>query len=148
GLKTQADAQIASDIGSANQLLSQINQLNIQIATTSATGANAGGSQDSQAQLLSQLSNLMQINVTPQQNGSVVVRSATGQLLAGFGGAATLSYTPSVSAMGTISILPAASTQTATLQVGDGELAGLLSLRNTMIPGVQTQLGNYVSSAV
>ena len=148
GLNTQADAQISSDINQANQLLGQINQLNVQIATTSATGGSAGGSQDSQAQLLSQLSSLMQINVTPQQNGSVVVRSATGQLLAGFGGAATLSYTPSVSAMGAISIQPAASTTTTTLQVGNGELAGLLSLRNTVIPGVQTQLGNYVSSAV
>jgi flagellar hook-associated protein 1 FlgK len=148
GLNTQADAQISSDVSQANQLLGQINQLNIQIATTSATGANAASSQDEQSQLLGQLSNLMQINVAQQSNGSVVVRSATGQLLAGFGGAASLAYTPSVSAMGTISVTPAASTQSSSIQLGSGELSGLLQLRNNIIPGVQTQLSNYVSGAV
>jgi flagellar hook-associated protein 1 FlgK len=148
GLNTQAEGQISSDVGQANQLLSQINSLNVQIATTTATGASASSSQDDQSKLLNQLSSLMTINVVAQSNGSVVVRSATGQLLAGFGGAATLSYSPSVSAMGTISLTPAASTQPTSLQLGDGELQGLLSLRNNTIPGIQTQLANYVSGAV
>ncbi|HEX3919058.1 MAG TPA: flagellar hook-associated protein FlgK [Caulobacteraceae bacterium] len=148
GLNTQADAQISSDVGQVNQLLTQINSLNVQIATTTATGASASSSQDDQTQLLNQLSSLMTINVVPQSNGSVVVRSSTGQLLAGFGGAATLTYTPSVSAMGTMTLTPAASTQPTSIQLGDGELQGLLSLRNNTIPGIQTQLSNYVSGAV
>jgi len=147
-LNTQADSQISSDVGQVNQLLGQISQLNAQIATTSATGASPASSQDDQSQLLSQLSSLMSINVATQSNGSVVVRSSTGQLLAGFGGAATLAYTPSVSGNGVISLTPAVSTTPTSIQLGSGELQGLLSLRNSIIPGIQDQLSNYVGGAV
>lgn len=148
GLNTQADSQISSDIGQVNQLLSQVSQLNTQITSTTATGASPAASQDAQSQLLGQLSSLLSINVVPQGNGSVVVRSSTGQLLAGFGGAGTLSYTPSVSGNGVLSLTPAASNTPTTIQLGDGELQGLLTLRNTTIPGIQAQLSNYVGGAV
>ena len=148
GLNTQADTQINSDVSQINQLLTQINGLNTDITRTISDGADATGSQDNQSQLLQQLSSLIAINVTTQPNGTVVVRSSSGQLLAGDGGVATLSYTPSASALGSISITPPGSTQATTLQVGSGELQGLLSLRNNLIPGIQAQLSEYVSGAV
>jgi len=148
GLNTQADTQINSDVAQVNQLLSQINGLNGAITTTQAEGGDATGSQDNQSQLIDQLSSLIAINVSTQSNGTVVVRSSTGQLLAGEGGAASLAYTPSVSAAGSISIIPPGNTQPRALQLGDGELQGLLSLRNDLIPGIQAQLSEYVSGAV
>ncbi len=144
----QATAQIGADVGQVNQLLQQISTLNVQITASSGTGANVAGSQDTQAQLLGQLANLMQVRVSSQSDGSVVVRSSTGQLLAGYGGAATLAYTPSVSAMGQVTVTSPGESNPATLQVGDGELQGLVSLSNTIIPGVQAQLSQYVSGAV
>src|SRR5579864_4049443 len=147
-LNTQADTQITSDVTQINQLLSQINGINAEIERTTADGANVGGSQDNQAQLLGQLSSLISIHVTTQANGTVEVRSATGQLLVGDGDAATLAYTPSVSGLGSVQITPAAAPITNTFTAGDGELQGLLSLRNNTIPGVQTQLAAYVSSAL
>ena len=144
----QATAQIGADVGQVNQLLQQISTLNVQISASSGTGANVAGSQDTQAQLLGQLANLMQVRVSSQADGSVVVRSSTGQLLAGYGGAATLAYTPSVSAMGQVTVTSPGQVNAATLQVGDGELQGLVSLSNTIIPGVQAQLSQYVSGAV
>ena len=91
----------------------------------------------------------MSINVSTQADGTVVVRSSTGQLLVGYGGAATLAYTPSVSAHGPgHRHLARRRARPSTLLVGDGELQGLLSLRNTIIPGVQEQLSQYVSGAV
>jgi flagellar hook-associated protein 1 FlgK len=148
GLNTQAETQINSDIAQVNQLLSQINDLNTQIVRTSANGADITGTQDNQSQLLGQLSSLISVNVATQKDGTVVVRSATGQLLAGQGGAATLSYSPSVSALGSISFTPPNSTQPMALDVGDGELQGLMSLRNNLIPGIQAQLAEYVSGSV
>jgi flagellar hook-associated protein 1 FlgK len=97
GLNTQADTQINGDVARINQLLGQINTINRSIATTTTSGGNAAGSQDSQSLLLQQLSSLIAINVTSGPNGTTVVRSSTGQLLVGDGGAATLSYAPSVS---------------------------------------------------
>jgi flagellar hook-associated protein 1 FlgK len=147
GLNAQADAQINSDVGQINQLLSQINGINTDITRTIADGADATGSQDNQSQLLAQLSSLITINVATQPNGTVVVRSTTGQLLAGNGGSATLAYNPSVSGSGSISITPPGLTKPNTLVIGDGELQGLMNLRNDLIPGVQAQLAEYVSGS-
>jgi len=147
GLNTQADTQINSDVAQINQLLSQINTINANIATTTTSGGNAAGSQDSQSLLLQKLSSLIAVNVTTGPNGTTVVRSSTGELLVGQGGAATLSYTPSVSSLGSIQITPAGVPASTTLTVGSGELQGLLTLRNQLIPGVQQQLASYVSGA-
>jgi flagellar hook-associated protein 1 FlgK len=148
GINTQAETQINSDVAQANQLLSQISSLNTQIVRTSASGADITGTQDNQSQLLGQLSSLIAINVATQKDGTVVVRSATGQLLAGQGGSATLAYTPSVSALGSITFTPPNSSQPTALDVGDGELQGLMNLRNSLIPGIQAQLAEYVSGSV
>jgi len=66
----------------------------------------------------------------------------------GNGNAATLSYTPSATAQASISLSPAGSPETTPLQIGSGELQGLLSLSNTQIPGIQAQLSTYVNGAV
>ncbi|HEY3800350.1 MAG TPA: flagellar hook-associated protein FlgK [Caulobacteraceae bacterium] len=148
GLNTQADTQIGSDVGQINQLLSQIATLNTSITSAVAQGTDASASQDSQGQLISQLSSLMQVNVSTQPNGSVVVRSSVGQLLAGPGGSATLTYTPSVSGFSGVTVVQPADPQSSTLAVGNGELQGLLSLRNSQIPGIQAQLASYVQGSV
>jgi len=148
GIQTQAQSQITDDVGQVNQLLSQINTLNGSITTANAQSGSAAGSQDSQAQLLQQLSSLMSINVSTQSNGTVSVQTSTGQLLVGNGNAATLSYTPSATAQASISLSPAGSPETTPLQIGSGELQGLLSLSNTQIPGIQAQLSTYVNGAV
>jgi flagellar hook-associated protein 1 len=147
-LDTQADGQITSDVSQINQLLTQISSLNVQISKGTAEQANIAGSQDSQSQLLGQLSKLMTINVNTQADGSVVVRSSNGQLLAGSGQAASLTYTPSVTGLGVITATSAGTNRSTTLQIGDGELQGLLTLRNNTIPGIQQQLSGYVSGAV
>ena len=148
GLQTQAQTQIGTDVGQVNQLLSQINTLNTNISQATAQSGSAAGAQDSQAELLQQLSSLISINVSTLSNGTVAVQTSTGQMLVGNGNAATLSYTPSVSAQSSISITPASSPQASPLQVGSGELQGLLSLSNTLIPGAQSQLSTYVNGAV
>jgi flagellar hook-associated protein 1 FlgK len=148
GLQTQAQSQITDDVGQVNQLLTQINTLNGSITTATAQGGSAAGSQDSQAQLLQQLSSLMSVNVSTLSNGTVSVQTSSGQLLVGNGNAATLSFTPSATAQNSITLTPADSPQASTLQVNSGELQGLLSLSNTLIPGIQSQLSTYVNGAV
>jgi flagellar hook-associated protein 1 FlgK len=148
GIGAQANAQITSDVGQINQLLSQINTLNTAIVSTSSAGGDASASQDSQSQLLQQLSSLIQINVSTQSNGTTVVRSSNGALLTGNGDVATLSFTPSVSGLDSVQITTPNTNQISTLQVGDGELQGLLTLANSTVPGIQAQLAEYVSGAV
>ena len=147
-LNTQADTRIGSDVDQINQLLTQINGLNTEITRTIADGSDATGSQDAQSQLVDKLSSLMSIRVATQPNGSLTVRSASGVLLADDSGAASLAYSPSSTAVGSIQISQPGLPLPATLDVGDGELAGLLNLRNNQIPAIQQQLAEYVSGSI
>ena len=97
--------------------------------------------------MLNQLSSLLSIGVTTNANGTVNVYSTGGQLLVGNGNAATLSYNSAVSGFSTLTVAPAGMAATTTMQAGDGELQGLMTLRNNTIPGIQNQLSSYVSGA-
>ena len=83
-----------------NSILQQIASLNQQITSGNATGENTAAEQDSQQQLVSQLSSLMNIQVSSQSGGGVTIRTGSGVLLAGQGGAATLQYTPATTVTG------------------------------------------------
>ena len=147
GLVTQADGRISSDVTQINQLLSQINGLNSEITAAKASGADASGAQNSQNGLITTLSSLIGVNVATQANGAVVVRSQSGALLAGFGEAAQLGYTPSTSGQGALSItFPGGGT--VPFASDSGELGGLLNLRNGQLPAIQAELAQYVNGAV
>ena len=147
GLSAQADGRISSDVGQINQLLSQISGLNSEITAARADGADATGAENTQSQLITSLSSLIGVNVTTQPNGAAVVRSTSGVLLAGYGGSSTLSYTPSASAQGAISIAQSGAAGSAPFTPDSGELQGLLTLRNSQLPAIQAQLSEYVSGA-
>jgi flagellar hook-associated protein 1 FlgK len=149
GLVGQADARVTNDIDQANQLLSQIDTLNRQITTTTAMGADATNSQNAQSELINQLSSLMDIKVQTTATGGVNVTSQSGVTLVGQGGAATLAYQASGTAASQVTVTqPGGAQQPVNLQLASGELAGLISLRNTQLPGVQDQLSEYVTQAV
>jgi flagellar hook-associated protein 1 FlgK len=148
GLQTQAQEKIVTDITQVNQLLSQINQLNTAIANAKVTGADASGAENSQNGLLTTLSSLMDVTLTTQANGATLVRSNNGALLAGYGQSATLSYTQSPTGQGGAISIALGSGGSTPLDVGSGELQGLMSLSTTQIPAIQSELSQYVSGAV
>ncbi len=147
-LGAQADTQIGSDVAQANQLLGEIAALNGQIANATASHTDATNSQEAQTELVSKLSSLMDIKAQANASGGVTLTTNSGVLLVGQGGAATLAYQPSTSAAGQLTISPLGGGQASNVQLGSGEIAGLLSLRNVQLPAVQAQVSQYVSQAV
>ena len=91
GLMNQANQQASTDIAQINGLLAQIADANTQIASVSTSGGDVSGVQNTQSQLLNQLSSLMQVQVTKSNNGVVTLRSQDGSYLVGTLGPATLS---------------------------------------------------------
>ena len=139
-LSTSADAQINTDVGQANTLLSQISKLNSTISAATVSGQDATGAQNQQSGLISQLSNLMNVTVSQTATGGVNIKAADGTVLASDQGAATLSYDSS-GAAGQINVTPVGGvTQALGARLTSGELAGLISLRNTDLPGLSSQL--------
>jgi len=147
-LSGQTDSKITSDLTQVNQLLTQISGLNTTIAAARAMGTDATGAENTQAQLIGTLSSLVGITVQTQSDGSAVVRTDNGALLAGYGGAATLSYASDPTGQGAIFVVPPGQLTALPLDVGNGEIQGLMSLRNKQLPDIQSQLAEYVSSSV
>lgn len=146
-LSQNADTQITADVARVNDLLVRIQAANVDIMHGQLSGADATGSENIQSNLLDELSSLMNVAVTKRPDGGVNVRSAEGYILAGEG-AATLSYTKSQGAEGYITAsLPLGSGQPVRIGVTSGELKGLLQLRNTELPGLAAQLGEFSSKA-
>ena len=147
-LSGQADSQITRDVGTVNGLLSQISKLNSSISQATVSGQDATGAQNQQSALISQLSGLMNVTVSPTATGGVTVKASDGTVLAGDQGAASLSYDGS-GAMGQVQLTPVGggATQVLGARLTSGELAGLVDLRNTELPSITGQLGELTRQA-
>jgi len=146
-LGSTVDTRINSDVDQANSLLQQISKLNSDISRANLVQADASGAENIQSQLLDQLSSLMSIKVAQRQNGGVDVRSPEGVLLAG-DTAATLTYNASDSTPGYITATqPGVGSNPQPIQVSSGEVRGLLDLRDSKLPGISDELGEFVSRA-
>jgi flagellar hook-associated protein 1 FlgK len=141
------ETKIIADVERANSLLTQINDLNVQISRAKMVNADASGSENIQSQLLDELSTLMNVRVTGRDIGGVVVRSTEGVLLAG-DGAATLSYNRTDSTPGYISAKTPGGTAAQPIQILSGELRGLMDLRDVELPQLSDQLGEFLTRAV
>lgn len=145
-LSTQVDQRLQADVGTVNQLLSQIDGLNAEISRVTAGGGDASGAQNQQSRLIDQLSTYMDVKVTTQPLGGVVVRASDGMTLAGDGsGPAKLSYDGS-GPMGQLSVTSGLGVaQLLGGRLTSGELRGLSDLRNTELPSVKGQLAELTS---
>ncbi|HEY0437003.1 MAG TPA: flagellar hook-associated protein FlgK, partial [Phenylobacterium sp.] len=144
-LRTTVDTQVGNDVIKVNDLLAQIDKLNVDISRARLSGGDATGSENIQGQLLNELSGLMNVRVSPRDNGGVTVRSAEGVELAGEG-AAKLSYNRSDTTPGYITVLtPGANSGPQTITVNSGEIRGLLDLRDQKLPGIADQMGEFVA---
>jgi flagellar hook-associated protein 1 FlgK len=146
-LRAEADGQIATKIDQVNRLLTQIDDLNTSITRAKVSGQDASGAQNAQAQLIDQLSGLMDITLQAGPDGRTIVRGPKGALLVSQNGPATLSYETDGSAPGRITA-QLAGASAIDMTPGGGELKGLLDLRNTELPNIGSELGEYVSRAV
>ncbi|HWW24540.1 MAG TPA: flagellar hook-associated protein FlgK, partial [Caulobacter sp.] len=141
------DNRIGADVDRVNDLLKQIDSLNVDITRAKMAGADGTGSENVQSGLINELSTYMNIQVSDRSNGGVMVRSAEGVTLAG-NGPATVSYNQSGPANGYLTVVTANSGgQVMPLTVSNGELQGLLELRNKELPNLSDQLGEFVSRA-
>ncbi|HZZ67073.1 MAG TPA: flagellar hook-associated protein FlgK [Phenylobacterium sp.] len=145
-LSSSVDSQVGSDVQQINTLLKQIDSLNSDIARAKVTGGDATGSENLQNQDLNTLSGLMNINVAARTQGGVTVRSTEGVQLVGDGGPSIIAYNSSATTPGYITATTPGGVQTPQpITVASGEVRGLLDLRNTALPGLSNQLGEFVS---
>ena len=149
-VRQDADARILSAVEKANSLLEQIEGLNLEIARASATKGDSSGAQSAQSGLLSELSKLMDVQITQRAIGGVTVRTNGGAMLAGQG-VGKISYTPtgtvsSTSAFNEIYVTEPSGQKRALLDgITSGEIKGLVELRDVDAPAAAARLAELVS---
>lgn len=142
-----ADNRLSGDVDRVNVLLKQIDELNTDITRAKMTGADGTGSENIQSGLIDELSTYMDVQVSERANGGVIVRSTEGVSLAG-NGAAVVTYVQEGPANGYLTVTTANSGgEVMPLNVSNGEIKGLLELRNKELPNLSDQLGEFVSRA-
>lgn len=138
-LRAEADQRLGEAVGSANDLLKRIHALNIEVAHTRQTGADATTTENARDQLVDELSALIDVRSTPKADGRVELRTNSGALLVG-DTAATLSYDATAAPYGAapaIVINKGLSTEGQfDPSVGDGKIAGLIAARDVDLPGI------------
>lgn len=138
------DARLDTQIARLNVLLEEIYNLN-QIVSDS------NGAGDEIDARLRELSTLIDISVTRSEDGVVTVSTSDGQFLANAGGFSALGFAPGTSAVVSLSSVEPDSgslSETAAninASITDGEIGGLLALRNTELPALRAIVENAAS---
>jgi flagellar hook-associated protein 1 FlgK len=146
-MKGQADTQIQSDVGRVNDLLTNIAKLNGDIRRAKVNGSDSSGSENTQAQQIQELAGLVDIQTNISADGSTVVRSPDGMLLADKE-AGTVTYNQSTTGSNYLSVTTASGGgQVFDAGFTSGEITGLLQMRNVEVPNALAQLNQFVGSA-
>ena len=145
-LRNQIDAQLASGADRANELLSSISKLNLQIANSEAGQGVANSLRDQRDQAVSELSKLVDLTVVDQANGSVnILIGSTPVILAGQTRGLKLERLDN---NGTLEASLKTTDNGETLPVQSGTLGALLSDRKTSVDQAATALDNVASQLI
>lgn len=149
-LQDEVDSRIQAKVERVNQLLKEIDSLNADVTRSTVINGDATGSENLQIQRINELASLIDINVQQRQQGGVVIRASDGLPLAGQGGPATMSFVRTAGAAGEINVTMGSASGATSMRarLTGGEIAGLLQLRDTDLPAISDELGEFVSRAV
>ena len=166
-LRSQAEAGISSGVQTANTALQQIAQINQQLVSASSDTSTAT-LEDQRDQDVTQLAQLMNVNVVQNSGNQISVFTGTGQQLVAGTQAAQLSFsnvgtlsatsqwsaTPSQDTAGTITLTSPSGNTTdlvATNAIQSGQIGAYLQMRDSILPQAQSQLdemANQMSQAL
>jgi len=167
-LRTEAEQGIAGGVQTANTALQQIAQINQQLQGAVTSDSAMATLEDQRDQDITQLTQLMNVNVVQGGNNQVSIFTSTGQqLVAGpqyaqlqFDNAGTLSARslwssdPSQDGVGTITLVSPGGAKTdlvASNAIQSGQLGAYLQMRDSILPQAQAQLdelANQMSQAL
>lgn len=140
-MRESSDAKAVTTTQDINDILSQIARLNTDISRASVGAGDATGAENVQSGLVDRLAKLLDIQVTPRSSGGVTIRSSEGFELVG-DSAANLVYRSTDSTPGYLAVqYPTGAEQPIT--VTGGEMRALMDLRDTSLPGMMEQLGEF-----
>ena len=144
-LSSNVNERLTANVDKLNSLASALSGLNRDIV--GAFGASQGQPPndllDQRDQLLRQMSELVNVNVTPEQDGSVNVYIGNGQLLVAGARTVKLAVTPNAldGSRKEVSIVTGSSTSQISAALSGGEMAGALQFRDQVLEPARNAIG-------
>lgn len=138
-LSSSVSSQISENVDSINTLTTQVSDLNNKIVLLQAQGGDVTGLQDQRDKAVLELSNYVGIDVKAESDGSVRVATTGGLTLVDNAQAAQLE----LGTDGTVRVATSSGNGADVIGSGlitSGSLAGLVEVRDTILPQVQSQL--------
>jgi flagellar hook-associated protein 1 len=143
--------QVKQTIAEINSLTSQIAELNNKIVSAEITGQNANDLRDQRDQAINDLAQRIDISVIDGENGALSVFVGRGQVVVESNVSRNLVAVASLENDGLVNVqYDTGSTRSLDISslVSGGRLGGLLSIRDTIIPGLQSAFDKLSASLV
>ena len=150
-LRQRVDKEIESSVKTINEALVEIEKLNKDISQASITKRPMGDLLDRRDQFLKQISEQMDVNTFPRPNDGLAIYTKSGQALLEVN-PSTLSYTATGNVkpenryedgnFGPIEVSSSSLSTDLTQNIKSGKIAGLLHLRDRILPELTDQLEN------
>ena len=131
---------VGQSVTQINTLSQQIAQVNGQVAVLKKEGQDPGTLEDQENQLINQLSQLTNVSETQTPDGLTLTTGNGAPLVVGN---QSFSLQTSLNSSGNVSVLSQGQDITST--ISGGSLGGTIQVRDTVIPGLMTQLNNLAS---
>jgi len=139
-IQSGLNQSVGQDVTQINSLTQQIAKLNVQVGEMQKLGQDPGTLGDQETQLIQQLSQLTNVNQIQTENG-LTLTTGNGTALVVAGQSFALQTTSGPGGMIDIS----SQGQDITGSLKGGQLGGNLQVRDTVLPGLLTQLDNLAS---
>lgn len=136
-----ANQYIVQDVSQVNNLTAQIAKLNGQIASLQTGSGNTAALIDQRTDLIRNLSQLMDFNVSDGGNGQVTLTTSGGQELVSGMQAIPLTLQPN----GSVQDIYSGGTDI-TSTIAGGSLAGLITARDSDLPSLASQLDSLATT--
>ncbi len=170
GLQLQSDTDISSAVSSVNTDLQTLNTVNVGLERATATGQSTAGLLDQRDAALNDMAQYINITPTFSASGEVAVTTAGGTTLLSTGVTTKLTYNAASgtqtfinnSALSPIQVVntdtngnaigqptnltTSGAASSITTSITGGKLQGLLSIRDTVIPNILSQLDQLAGS--
>jgi flagellar hook-associated protein 1 FlgK len=128
-IQSQTASNVTSSLDEVNTIGRQVLDLNVQIANSTAVGDAPNDLLDQRDVLIDRLAQLGNVSTTAGTNGAIDVTVAGATLVAGSTSSSTLAESDLTS-------------------LSSGKLAGLVNLRDVLLPGYKSQLDAVASATV
>jgi flagellar hook-associated protein 1 FlgK len=139
-IQSGLNQSVGQDVTQINSLTQQIAQLNVQVGEMQKLGQDPGTLGDKETQLIQQLSQLTSVNQIQTENG-LTLTTGNGTALVVGGQSFALQTTSGPDGMTDIS----SQGQDITSSLKGGQLGGNLQIRDTVLPGLISQLDGLAS---